>query len=114
VVWREQIVKPGFSQDETMPSFCDTNKTSEVSSKAKSTWNRLEFCWFEAFSLALRLPKSERRPFERHWFSPNTVQLAGRAPMPGGPSAEFILSKVEGLRTGVGAASAALSKPYWV
>jgi hypothetical protein len=29
--------------------------------------------------------------------------------MPGGPSAEFILSKVEGLRTGVGAASAVLT-----
>jgi len=40
--------------------------------------------------------------------------------MPGGPSAEFILSKacpepgrrVEGLRTGVGAASAVLTEPY--
>jgi hypothetical protein len=32
--------------------------------------------------------------------------------MPGSPSAEFILSKVEGLRTGVGAASAILSKPH--
>jgi hypothetical protein len=30
--------------------------------------------------------------------------------MPGGPSAEFILSKVEGLRTGVGAASVILSQ----
>jgi hypothetical protein len=31
-------------------------------------------------------------------------------PASGGPSAEFILSKVEGLRTGVGAASAGVSR----